>query len=56
MKLTAILITLVTIAAAQDDRALQFLRDHTDYGGLRSQLAQHERRRAMVTKYCAAAY
>ena len=48
MKPTALLFTRVTIAAAQDDRALHFLRDHTDYGGLRNQLAQHERRRAMV--------
>jgi len=48
MKLLAILIAIATVAAAQDDRALQFLRDHTDYAGLRNQLAQHERQRAMA--------
>ena len=45
MKHTALLYTVVTIGAGQDDRALQFLRDHTDYAGLRNQLAQRERQR-----------
>ncbi|MFN0106518.1 MAG: acetylxylan esterase [Bryobacteraceae bacterium] len=48
MKLTYLLITFVSLAAAQDERGLEFLRDHTDYRGLRNQLAARERERAMT--------
>ena len=46
MKLISMLITFSALAAAQDDRELNFLRNHTDYADLRSQLAGYERRRA----------
>ena len=46
---TAILFTTVVLAiAAQEDSGLRFLRDHTDYGSLRTQLITRERQRAFA--------
>src|SRR5688572_8051939 len=39
---------LAAIAGAQDDRSLDFLRNHTDYAGLREQLANLEKARAFA--------
>jgi cephalosporin-C deacetylase-like acetyl esterase len=48
MKVISLFFTILLLAAAQSDRDLQFLRDHTDYAGLRTQLADRERNRAGV--------
>ncbi|MGH9632758.1 MAG: alpha/beta hydrolase family protein, partial [Bryobacteraceae bacterium] len=48
MKPIAALFCLAALAAAQDDRSLQFLRDHTDYAGIREQLGEYELRRALA--------
>ncbi len=46
MKLVSLLLALRAIALGQADRELQFLHEHTDYAGLRTQLADRERKRA----------
>jgi len=48
MKFSLALLVLVLPAFPQEDRQLQFLRDHTDYGNLRNQLGERERQRAMA--------
>jgi cephalosporin-C deacetylase-like acetyl esterase len=46
MRMAALLL-FAAVAGAQDD-SLDFLKDHTDYGGLRDQLAEYEKRRAFA--------
>jgi len=46
MKPFILLFSLVGVAMAQGE--LQFLRDHTDYGGLRNQLRNREQKRALA--------
>jgi len=48
MKAAILLTTFVLAISAQEDTGLRFLRDHTDYGALRTQLITRERQRAFA--------
>ncbi|MBI2685849.1 MAG: acetylxylan esterase [Acidobacteria bacterium] len=48
MRPISLFLILAAAGAAQDDRALQFLTNHTDYGAIRNQLAEYEHKRAFA--------